>query len=84
VLRRALTTSPDLFEWRRRIVHGADDRREVVIQQLDGPSGHVTNSWRLRNAWPSRWSGPSFDANGSGIAYEELEIVFDDVIWEGA
>jgi phage tail-like protein len=84
VLRRALTTSRDLFEWRRRVAHGADDRRDVSIQQLDSPGGRVVNSWRLVRARPTRWSGPAFDASASAIAYEELELVFDDLIWEGA
>jgi phage tail-like protein len=84
VLRRALTSSPELFEWRRAIVAGKDDRRAVTIQLLDGPGGKVAGSWQLVGAWPSRWSGPALDALGSGIAYEELELAFDDVVWSTA
>jgi phage tail-like protein len=82
VLRRALSPSRDLFEWRRRAVGGGDDRRDVVILQLDGAGGRVVNSWRLVRAWPARWTGPAFDARGVGIAYEEIELAFDDLIWE--
>jgi T4-like virus tail tube protein gp19 len=81
LLRRALTASTELYEWRRAIVDGKDDRRTVTIHQLDGPGGKIVNSWRLLRAWPSRWSGPSFDALESGVAYEELELAFDDVAW---
>jgi T4-like virus tail tube protein gp19 len=81
VLRRALTRSTELYDWRKRIVDGNDDRRVVTIHQLEGPGGKIVNSWRLVRAWPSRWSGPTFNALESGIAYEELELAFDDVVW---
>jgi T4-like virus tail tube protein gp19 len=82
VLRRALTRSSELFDWRRKILAGSDDRRPVTIQQLDAPTGAVMNTWRLEGAWPCRWSGPTFDAGQTAIAYEELELAFDDLIWQ--
>jgi hypothetical protein len=82
VLRRALTRSTELYDWRRRIVGGEEDRRRVTIQQLEAPAGAVVNSWRLERAWPCRWSGPAFDALESGVAYEELELAFDDLVWQ--
>jgi phage tail-like protein len=81
VLRRALTADRDLYDWRRRIVEGAKDRRTVTIRQLESAGGEVVNSWRLVRAWPCRWSGPAFNALESGIAYEELELAFDDLVW---
>ena len=82
VLRRALTRSTELYDWRRRILDGAEDRRDVTIHQLEGPAGRIANSWRLVKAWPRRWSGPAFDARESGIAFEELELAFDDLVWQ--
>ena len=81
VLRRALTTSPELYGWRRAIVAGIDDRRDVTIRQLAEPGGKVVNAWRLVQAWPVRWSGPSFDVLDDGIATEEVELAFDDLLW---
>ena len=81
IFRRALTRSTELFDWRRRIVDGADDRRDITIQQLEGPGGAVANSWRLVGAWPSRWSGPAFNALSGEVAIEELEVAFDDLVW---
>lgn len=81
VFRRALTRSTELYDWRRRIVEGAEDRRTVTIQQLESPDGPVVNSWRLVDAWPSRWSGPAFNALGTEVAIEELELVFTDLVW---
>ena len=81
VLRRALTGSSELFDWRRAIVDGKVDRRDVTISQLSGPGGSVVVAWRLVRAWPARWSGPSFQADGTGVAHEEIELRFDDLIW---
>ena len=81
VLRRALTTSTELFDWRRAIVAGKDDRRDVTIRQLSAPGGKVVNAWRLVGARPSRWSGPAFDAMTAGIAHEEIELTYDDLVW---
>jgi hypothetical protein len=82
VLRRAVTRSTELYDWRRKIVGGNDDRRPVTIQQLEAPAGAIVNVWRLEQAWPCRWSGPAFNAVESGVAYEELELAFDDLIWQ--
>ena len=81
-LRRGLIGSLDLYDWRRRIVEGTEDRRAITIQQLETPAGRVANAWRLERAWPCRWSGPAFNAVESGVAYEELELAFDDLVWQ--
>jgi hypothetical protein len=81
VLRRALTTSTELYDWRRRIVSGKDDRRDVTIRQLAAPGGTIVNTWRLTRAWPCRWSGPAFDALKNDVACEELELTFEDLVW---
>ena len=84
VLRRALTTSTELYDWRRLIVAGKDDRRDVTIHQLSAPGGKIVNSWRLMRAWPCRWSVPGgngFNALSNDIAFEELELAFDDLVW---
>ena len=81
VLRRALTRSTELYDWRRKIVSGKKDRRAVTIHQLDGAGGEIVNSWRLEGAWPCRWSGPAFDAAGNAVAIEEIELAYDDLVW---
>lgn len=81
ILRRALSSSTELYDWRREILGGKDGRRAVLIHQLDAAGGGVVNSWRLEGAWPCRWSGPSFDAAATDIAFEELELAYEDLEW---
>ena len=81
VLRRALSRSTDLYDWRLAVAAGKPDRRDVTIEQLDAAGESVVNAWALVQAWPCRWSGPAFDALATEIACEELELAFDSVVW---
>lgn len=81
VFRRALSGSSELYDWRRLIVAGKDDRRDVTIRHLSAPGGKIVNVWKLVGAWPSRWSGPTLDAMHNDIAWEEIELTFDDLVW---
>lgn len=81
VLRRALSGSRELFDWRRKVAGGRDDRRTVTIQLLASAGGEPVVSWRLEGARPVRWSGPSLDAAGNEIAMEELELAYDELVW---
>lgn len=80
VLRRALTASPDLFRWRERVARGEEDRRRVIIRQHDA-AGKPVHAWSLEGAWPYRWTGPTFDALQGGLAFEEIELTYDRVVW---
>ena len=81
VLRRALSQSTELYDWRRNILRGKADRREVTIHQLAAAGGEIVNSWRLEGAWPCRWTGPSFNALATDVAIEELELAYDELVW---
>jgi phage tail-like protein len=81
VLRRALSQSTELYDWRRNIVRGKADRRTVTIHQLASAGGAIVNSWRLEGAWPTRWTGPSFNASANDVAIEELELAYDELVW---
>src|SRR5690242_6794613 len=77
VLRRALAANAtELFDWRRK-----GDARMVTIEQLDAAGGDVVNAWRLVNARPLKWTGPAFNAAANDVAVEELELVYDELVW---
>ena len=77
VLRRALAErATELFDWRRK-----GDPRAVTIQQLDAAGGRVVNAWRLENARPLKWTGPALNAASNDVAMEELELVYDELVW---
>jgi phage tail-like protein len=35
--------------------------------------------WNFSNAWPCKWTGPSFNATGNSIAVESLEIMHEEI-----
>src|ERR1051325_11078668 len=63
ILRRAISNDTALYDWRRK-----RDARTVTIHQLDAANGAIVNSWRLENARPRKWSGPSFNAAANDVA----------------
>jgi len=45
----------------------------VLITLLDQADNAVL-VWRLRNAWPCKWTGPVLNAGSSDVAIEQLEL----------
>ena len=82
-LRRAVGPSTDLFEWRRAVARGKNDRRDVGLRLLDAPGGQVIAAWRFIGCLPVRWQGPELDASSTTVAMEEIELAYDDLEWVG-
>ena len=81
VLRRAVGSDRTLYNWRAAIAAGKADVREVTIVQLASPDGKAVNIWLLKDAVAVRWTGPVFDARSGEIAYEELEVRYESIVW---
>jgi phage tail-like protein len=78
-LKRGLVGSVDLFEWLKGVRDGVADPRQVVITLLDEARQAVA-TFKLRNAQPKKWTGPTFAAKGGGeVAMEELTLVHEGV-----
>ncbi len=84
LLERALDGDRTLFGWRKEAMSGKPAVRAVAIRHLEHAGGQTLHTWEVTNAWPLRWAGPRYDALHGGVALEELEIVFHDIIWHGA
>lgn len=80
-LRRAVGQDRTLYAWRRRIASGTDDPRNVTVALLEAPGGKPVCAWDFANARPVRWSGPELDAFSGAVAFEELEISYEDIVW---
>lgn len=80
-LRRAVGQDRTLFEWRRAAALGRGQPHTVTVILLDAPGGEPVSQWQLVDARPVRWSGPEFDAFSDGIAFEELDITYESIIW---
>jgi phage tail-like protein len=51
----------------------ANATRTAAITAFDS-AGQKIASWQLSNAYPFRWTGPSFSSDGNAVAKETLEL----------
>ncbi|HEY8877828.1 MAG TPA: phage tail protein [Roseateles sp.] len=71
-----------VFAWIKATREGTIDRRNVVITLLDEARNPVL-VFRLLNAQPKKWVGPTLAAKGGGeVAMEELHLVHEGVTVE--
>jgi phage tail-like protein len=78
-LRWGITDDPAFWSWRRSAMQGDVDRRNGSIVQLD-ETGQEKVRWNFRDGWPSAWTGPSFNATGSDVAVESVEISHEGLV----
>jgi phage tail-like protein len=76
VLKWGLTDSVELYEWHRSALHGTVQRRHGSIVQLDA-LGNEKARWNFTDGWPTKWDGTSFNAAGSELSVETLEIAHE-------
>lgn len=75
-LEHGLALAPTLWNWHYQATQGVIQRKNGTILLLDERSMPRT-MWTFRNAFPSRWTGPEFDASSSEIAFESVELVHE-------
>lgn len=72
-LKRGLTRDLALWNWITSAMAGNVNRADVLIRLLDQSDTPVL-IWKLRNAWPCKWSGPALNAGCPDVAIEELVL----------
>lgn len=77
-LKRGITDSDELWKWRKTVIDGKPTRKNGSIILLD-ESGAEKLRWNFANAWPSKWTGPAFNATSTAVAVETLEITHEEV-----
>jgi phage tail-like protein len=61
------------------VIGGKTTRKNVSIV-LFNEAQEEKLRWNLREAWPSKWTGPSFNATSNEVAIETLEIVHEEMV----
>jgi phage tail-like protein len=77
-LKRGLTSSLDLWKWRKQIEDGdvKGARKNGSIIMFDQSLKPVAQ-WDFKNAWPSKITGPAPKSDGNDIQLEEMTIVHE-------
>ena len=77
VLKRGIVPNDnDFFAWINTIRLNTVERRDIVVQLLNHDHTPIV-TWKIRNAFPVRYSGPVLSASASDVAMEELELAHD-------
>ncbi len=78
VLKWGITDDTELYAWHRSAVTGNVQRKNGSIVLLDR-QGQEKIRWNFVNAWPSKWDGPDFNAEGNDVAIETLELAHEGI-----
>ena len=76
VLKWGITDDPKLYQWHLDAVKGKVNRKNGSIVLLDR-QGQEKIRWNFVGAWPSKWDGPDFNAEGNDVAIETLELAHE-------
>ncbi len=75
-LKVGVTDDASLWEWRKKAIDGKVERKTGSIILID-EAGEEKIRWNFKEAWPTKWTGPSLNATGNEVAIETLEIAHE-------
>ncbi|WP_276358389.1 phage tail protein [Cohnella caldifontis] len=75
-LKSGATESMELYEWIQDCVQGTVERKTVTIIAID-EEGNDVATWQVIEAWPTRYTAPSFNGQGAEVAIELLELAHE-------
>jgi phage tail-like protein len=76
VLKWGMTDDAELYRWHYNAVRGIVQRKNGSIVLLDRQRQEKAR-WNFFLAWPSKWDGPDFNAEGNDVAIETLELAHE-------
>ena len=79
VLKGGVTDDESLWEWHLGWVKGNDEKRVNFQIVLLDRQGEPTRTWNIRNAWPAKWVGPTFNAEAKEVAIQTLELAHEGI-----
>lgn len=79
-LKRGVIGTTDLYDWLDEVRNGSQDAlRSVNVSLLSEDRSTVAMSWKLTNARPMKYTGPTMSGTGSEIAVEELVLACERI-----
>jgi phage tail-like protein len=75
-LKWGITDDAELWDWRQAAMSGTVERKNGSIVLLDD-TGEEKVRWNFREGWPTKWTAPTFNATGTEVAIETLEIAHE-------
>ncbi len=82
-LKRGVIAALDLWEWLNAVRTGSQTAlRNVTIQLQNEERTEVVMTWKLTNARPIKYTGPSLNGKGTDVGVEELVLAAEDIAIE--
>lgn len=78
-LKWGTTDSTELYDWRRQIIDGNIQRKNIAVVIID-EAGNDKARYEFTNAWPSKYDPTDLNATGNAVAIETLEIVHEGMV----
>lgn len=75
-LKHGVTDDMELYNWIKDCVEGNVERKVVTIIAL-GEDGSPLATWEIVEAWPVKYTAPDFNATGSEVAIESMELAHE-------
>ncbi len=72
-LKRGITDVDEMWKWYQDVVNGKFERKSGSIILLDS-KGEDKWRWEFFKAFPVKWTGPEFRADGNTVAFESIEL----------
>ncbi|NLX10734.1 MAG: phage tail protein [Chloroflexi bacterium] len=78
VLKRGMTDDVELYQWILDAAEGRVVRKNGSIIILDRTGTEVAR-YNFFDAWPTKYTGPTFNAETSDVAIETLELAHEGI-----
>jgi phage tail-like protein len=75
-LKRGITGHVGFWEWLLAGINGDVQRQQGYIALLNEDKQEVMR-WKFKDAWPTKYTGPSLNAKNNEIAIETLELAVE-------
>ncbi|WP_028611986.1 phage tail protein [Paenibacillus harenae] len=75
-LKWGTTESMELYEWLQECAEGTIERKTITIIALDEEGGDVA-TWQVIEAWPVKYTAPTFNGTGNEVALELIEFAHE-------
>jgi phage tail-like protein len=73
-----MTFAGDLWQWHYDFSQGVGTRRDgMIVLQDEQQAPSIV--WSFTRGLPVKWTGPSFNAGQSQVAFEEIEIAHEGI-----
>jgi phage tail-like protein len=78
--KRGYTDDKQLYKWYEDVMTGRTEkiRRNISVIQID-MQGQEVLRWNVYQAFPVKYTAPSFNAKGNDLAIETLEVAYERI-----